>query len=59
LIEWIFNYPGIGRLFMMAIREMDYNVLMGITVTTMFCVLTANLIIEFLYPLIDPRIRRG
>jgi len=59
LIEWIFNYPGIGRLFMMAIREMDYNVLMGITVTTMLCVLTANLIIEFLYPLIDPRIRRG
>lgn len=59
LIEWIFNYPGIGRLFMMAIREMDYNVLMGITITTMFCVLTANLIIEFLYPLIDPRIRRG
>jgi peptide/nickel transport system permease protein len=58
LIEWIFNYPGIGRLFMTAIRQMDYNVLMGITVNTMFWVLTANFIIELLYPLIDPRIRR-
>jgi len=57
LIEWIFNYPGVGRLFMTAIREMDYNVLMGITVNTMFWVLTANFIIELLYPLIDPRIR--
>ncbi|MGB9682617.1 MAG: ABC transporter permease [bacterium] len=58
LIEWIFNYPGIGRLFMTAIRQMDYNVLMGITVNTMFWVLAANFIIELLYPLIDPRIRR-
>lgn len=58
LIEWIFNYPGVGRLFMTAIRQMDYNVLMGITVNTMFWVLTANFIIELLYPLIDPRIRR-
>lgn len=58
LIEWIFNYPGIGRLFMTAIRQMDYNVLMGITVITMFGVLAANFIIELLYPLIDPRIRR-
>jgi len=30
---------------------------MGITVNTMFWVLTANFIIELLYPLIDPRIR--
>ncbi|MGQ9631809.1 MAG: ABC transporter permease [bacterium] len=59
LIEWIFRYPGIGSLFLNAIRALDYNVLLGSTVVTMFCVLTANLIIELLYPLIDPRIRRG
>lgn len=59
LIEWIYRYPGVGRLFISAIRELDYNVLLGITIGTMFFVLTANLIIELLYPVIDPRIRRG
>jgi peptide/nickel transport system permease protein len=59
LIEWIYRYPGIGRLFVSAIRERDYNVLLGSTILVMFFVLAANLIIELLYPLIDPRIRRG
>jgi len=59
LIEWIFRYPGIGSLFLDAIRALDYNVLLGTTIVTMFCVLIANLVIELLYPLIDPRIRRG
>jgi peptide/nickel transport system permease protein len=59
LIEWIFRYPGIGRLFVNSISALDYNVLLGITVTSMLVVLLANLIIEFLYPLVDPRIRRG
>ena len=58
LIEWIFRYPGIGRLFISSIQAMDYNVLLGITVISMLMVLLANLIIELLYPLIDPRIRR-
>lgn len=59
LIEWIYRYPGIGNLFLSAIRALDYNVLLGTTVITMFCVLAANLLIEMLYPFIDPRIRRG
>jgi len=59
LIEWIFRYPGIGRLFIASIRALDYNVLLGITVISMLMVLLANLIVELVYPLIDPRIRRG
>jgi peptide/nickel transport system permease protein len=59
LIEWIFRYPGIGYLFVTAISAMDYNVLMGIVIVSMFFVLLANLLIDLLYPLIDPRIRRG
>ena len=59
LIEWIYRYPGVGKLFVSAIRERDYNVLLGITILMMFFVLAANLVIELLYPLIDPRIRRG
>jgi peptide/nickel transport system permease protein len=59
LIEWIFRYPGIGRLFVASITALDYNVLLCIAVTSMLMVLLASLVIEFLYPLIDPRIRRG
>jgi peptide/nickel transport system permease protein len=59
LIEWIFRYPGIGRLFVSSIRATDFNVLLGCCTVTMVVVLVANLIMEFIYPLIDPRIRRG
>jgi peptide/nickel transport system permease protein len=59
LIEWIFRYPGIGRLFVSSIRATDFNVLLGCCAVTMVVVLLANLIMEFIYPLIDPRIRRG
>jgi peptide/nickel transport system permease protein len=59
LIEWIFRYPGVGFLFVGSITAFDYNVILGIAVISMVVVLLANLIIEFLYPLIDPRIRRG
>jgi peptide/nickel transport system permease protein len=59
LIEWIFRYPGIGSLFVSSLRTLDYNMLLCITVISMLMVLLANLFLEFLYPLIDPRIRRG
>jgi peptide/nickel transport system permease protein len=56
LVEWVFNYPGIGSLFSQAIAFRDYNVIQGITLLTMTSVLTANLMIDLLYPLIDPRV---
>jgi peptide/nickel transport system permease protein len=59
LIEWIFRYPGVGQLLVGSIGAFDYNVVLGIGVISMIVVLLANLIIEFLYPIIDPRIRRG
>jgi peptide/nickel transport system permease protein len=59
LIEWIFRYPGVGFLFVGSITAFDYNMILGIVVISMMTVLLANLIIEFLYPIIDPRIRRG
>jgi len=56
LVEWIFVYPGIGTLFVNAIRFHDFNIIQGIILLTMFSVLTANLIMDIIYPLIDPRI---
>jgi len=57
LTEYIFAYPGIGSLFVTAAGALDYNVLQGVLIILIFGVLTANLIMDLLYPLIDPRIR--
>jgi len=59
LVEWIFQYPGIGGLLQFAINILDYNTIQGIVLMSIFTVLTANLIIDLTYPLIDPRIRTG
>ena len=59
LTEAIFAYPGIGNLFITALGLNDYNLIQGMTLLIIFTVLTANLVIDLLYPLIDPRIRYG
>lgn len=59
LLETIFNYPGIGALLLLAIGNVDYNLMQGILLLTVMAVLSANLILEMLYPLIDPRITHG
>lgn len=57
LVEWIFAYPGIGRLFVISLVYFDYNTMNAIFLLTIFGVLTANLLIDLLYPLIDPRVK--
>jgi peptide/nickel transport system permease protein len=57
IVEWIFNYPGIGRLMANAIGILDYNLIQGVVIMSIVTVLTANLIIDLILPLIDPRIR--
>lgn len=59
LIEWFFTYPGMGHLLVYAMRVMDYNTIMGVTITSILTVLGANLIVDVIYPLIDPRITHG
>lgn len=59
LTETIFNYPGLGALLLSAIGNLDYNLLQGILLLTILSVLTANLLLEILYPIIDPRISHG
>ena len=56
LLEMIFAYPGVGRLYMNALNRLDYNVMQGVFLIVTLAVLTATLIIDLIYPLIDPRI---
>ena len=57
LVEYIFNWPGIGYLFVQALGQLDYNVIEGVVLMSILAVLTANLIIDLLLPLFDPRVR--
>jgi len=55
--ETVFNWPGVGRLFVQATTKLDFPVIMGITVFITIMTLIANLITDITYGYIDPRIR--
>ncbi len=57
IIEQIFTYPGIGSLMANAINQKDYFVINGTVSILILCAATALLIVDIVYPLIDPRIR--
>ncbi len=59
LMETIFNYPGFGSEFSKAIGMRDYFLIQGLMVFMSFVLITANLIADSLYSLIDPRVRRN
>jgi len=59
LVENIFNYPGVGFIFNVALRHLDYNTIMACLIIVICSVLTANLLIDLLLPFIDPRIKYG
>jgi len=55
--ETVFNWPGVGRLFVDATTKLDFPVIMGITVFITIMTLISNLITDITYGYIDPRIR--
>jgi peptide/nickel transport system permease protein len=57
VIEYIFQWPGMGTLAITSIEQRDYPVLMGLTLMTATLVLLSNLMADILYAYADPRIR--
>jgi peptide/nickel transport system permease protein len=57
LTEMIFSYPGIGLIMRTGATGGDYNVLYGAITISIIAVATAGLVIDLIYPLLDPRIR--
>ena len=57
ICEILFAYPGVGSLIYTAVIQGDYNLLMGTVATSIIAVATATLVVDLVYPLIDPRIR--
>ena len=55
--EQVFSYPGIGSALLNAVQNNDYSLMQGIFLVITFSVLGANLLVDLLYAIIDPRTR--
>jgi len=56
-VEVVFNYPGMGLAFVTAASDVDYQVLLGITVVTAVATILGNLLADIGYAVLDPRVR--
>ncbi|MFI9010098.1 ABC transporter permease [Actinosynnema sp. NPDC053489] len=57
ITEQVFSYPGIGSKLLQAVQNNDYALMQGIFLVITVAVLGANLVIDLLYAVIDPRTR--
>ena len=57
IIEEIFNLPGIGRMFLTALNERDYPTISGVNLFLSAFVMLNILLIDMIYPYLDPRVR--
>lgn len=57
ITETIFNYPGLGQWAAQAATNLDYAAVLGFAVFTAMMVVVANLLVDLLYGVVDPRIR--
>ncbi|PNR92987.1 peptide ABC transporter [Petrotoga sp. 9PWA.NaAc.5.4] len=56
VIENMFALPGIGRLLLQAVNQRDYPVIQGIILFIVVLIIVLNLLIDFIYTLVDPRV---
>jgi peptide/nickel transport system permease protein len=57
IVEIIFNYPGIGWVLYNALGSADYFVIQGVVLFLIISIALATLLVDLLYPLLDPRIQ--
>ena len=57
VIEQIFAIPGLGRHYVMGIQNLDYSMVLGLTVFFGSFVVLMNLLVDITYGFVDPRIR--
>ncbi len=56
VVEQIFAIPGLGRYYIQSITSLDYTMTMGLTIFFGIMLVVANLIVDLLYGIVDPRI---
>lgn len=57
--ESVFGWNGMGQLAVEAVRGPDIPLLLGVVLVSATFVVAANLVVDLIYPLLDPRIQRG
>jgi glutathione transport system permease protein len=57
ITETVFNWPGLGRLMVDAVRYRDYATIQGLTLLTVAIVIAVNFAVDVLIGMVDPRIR--
>ncbi len=57
IIETIFNWPGMGLLYMDGVSTRDYPLIMGLVLISAFLIVMSNLVTDIAYAVVDPRIR--
>ena len=57
VIEYLFGIPGLGQEFVTSILSRDYNIVIGVFTFYAILIGLANLAVDLIYPVLDPRIR--
>jgi len=56
-VEYVFNWPGIGLLAVDALTQWDYPIILGTVMLASILFVLANILVDVLYAVVDPRIR--
>ena len=56
ITETVFNLRGLGHLTIQAINQQDLPVIMGVTIVAAIFLVAANVIVDLLYAVVDPRV---
>lgn len=59
VVEVVFNWPGVGSLVVRALETRDYPLIQATVLVTAALSILAQLLVDLLYPLLDPRVRLG
>lgn len=59
IIEYMFSFPGIGQFFVQGVTARDYSMVMGLTLFYAIVISLANLLVDIVYAVLDPRIKVG
>jgi len=59
ILEQVFNWPGLGRLFFQAIQVVDTPIIVGNTIIYAYLLAITVFVLDFVYALVDPRVKVG
>jgi peptide/nickel transport system permease protein len=59
VVETVFTRPGLGRLMVQAVGVQDIPMVQGIVLFSAVVFVGVNLLVDLVYPVLDPRITRG